>query len=37
LRYIRQAREGAAARGQSDLLASIDRDLHALEAPSAAQ
>lgn len=37
LRYIRQAREGAAARGQTDLLASIDRDLHALEAPSAAQ
>jgi Tfp pilus assembly protein PilF len=37
LRYIRRAREGAAARGQSDLLASIDRDLHALEAPSAAQ
>lgn len=37
LRYIRQAREGAAARGQSDLLASIDRDLHALEASSVAQ
>jgi protein O-mannosyl-transferase len=37
LRYIRRAREGAAAQGQSDLLASIDRDLHALEAPSAAQ
>ena len=37
LRYIRQARAAAASRGQSDLLASIDRDLHALEAPSAAQ
>ena len=33
LRYIRRAREGAAARSQVDLLASIDRDLHALEAP----
>jgi tetratricopeptide (TPR) repeat protein len=37
LRYIRRARAEAAARGQSDLLASIDRDLHALEAPSPAQ
>ena len=37
LRYIRRARQGAAARGQSDLLASIDRDLHALEGASAAQ
>jgi tetratricopeptide (TPR) repeat protein len=37
LRYIRRAREEAAARGQSDLLASIDRDLHALEASSPAQ
>ena len=34
LRYIRRAREGAEARGQSALLASIDRDLHALESPS---
>jgi tetratricopeptide (TPR) repeat protein len=32
LRYIRRAREGAAVRGQTDLLASIDRDLHVLEA-----
>lgn len=32
LRYIHRARETAAARGQTDLLASIDRDLHALEA-----
>jgi tetratricopeptide (TPR) repeat protein len=32
LRYIRRAREGAAVRGQTDLLASIDRDLRALEA-----
>jgi tetratricopeptide (TPR) repeat protein len=37
LRYIRRARDEAAARGQSDLLASIDRDLHALEGPSPAQ
>jgi tetratricopeptide (TPR) repeat protein len=37
LRYIRRAREDAAARGQSDLLTSIDRDLHALESPSPAQ
>jgi superkiller protein 3 len=34
LRYIRRAREGAVARGQADLLASIDRDLHTLEMPS---
>lgn len=32
LRYIRQARAGAAARGQSELLASIERDLRTLEA-----
>jgi tetratricopeptide (TPR) repeat protein len=31
LRYIRQAREKAAARGQTGLLASIDRDLRALQ------
>ena len=37
LRYIRRARNAAVARGQSDLLASIDRDLHALEGSSAAQ
>lgn len=36
LRYIRRAREQAAARGQSDLLTSIDRDLRALSAPSPA-
>ena len=33
LRYIRQARDDAAARGQSSLLASIDRDLRTLESP----
>lgn len=32
LRYIRQARDGAAARGQSALLATIERDLRTLEA-----
>jgi tetratricopeptide (TPR) repeat protein len=32
LRYIREARDGAAARGQSTLLASIERDLRTLEA-----
>src|SRR6266513_119852 len=32
LRYIRQAREGAVALGQSGLLASIERDLRTLEA-----
>ncbi len=37
LRYIRQAREGAAARGQSTLLASIERDLRALETPGTPQ
>ncbi len=37
LRYIRQARDGAAARGQSALIASIDRDLHALETPKTPQ
>jgi tetratricopeptide (TPR) repeat protein len=31
LRYLRQARDGAAARGQSALLSSIERDLHTLE------
>ena len=31
LRYIRQARDGAAARGQATLLTSIERDLHTLE------
>jgi tetratricopeptide (TPR) repeat protein len=31
LRYLRQARDGAAARGQSDLVDSIDRDLRLLE------
>ena len=34
LRYIRQAREKAAARGQTDLLRSIDHDLNALETPT---
>ena len=34
LRYIRQAREKAATRGQTDLLRSIDHDLHALETPT---
>jgi len=37
LRYIRQARDGAAARGQSTLLASIERDLHTLEAAGTPQ
>jgi len=37
LRYIRHAREGAAARGQSALLISIERDLRALEAPGTPQ
>ncbi len=37
LRYIRQARDGAAARGQSALQTSIERDLHALEAPGTSQ
>jgi len=37
LRYIRQARDGAAARGQSALLTSIERDLRALEAPGTPQ
>ena len=37
LRYIRQARESAAARGQSALLISIERDLRALEAPGTPQ
>ena len=35
LRYMQEAREKAAARGQSELLASIDKDLQALQqAPS---
>lgn len=33
LRYLRRAQEGAVARGQPDLVASIERDLRALEAP----
>src|SRR6266699_3073624 len=33
LRYIRQARDGAAALGQFGLVASIDRDLRTLESP----
>src|SRR6266581_7155921 len=33
LRYLRKAREEAVARGQSELVASIERDLHTLEAP----
>lgn len=37
LRYIRQARDAAAARGQAQLLASIDRDLHTLEASGTPQ
>jgi len=37
LLYIRQARDGAAARGQAALLASIERDLHALETPRTPQ
>lgn len=37
LRYIRQARDGAAALGQSSLLASIERDLHTLEASGTPQ
>jgi len=36
-RYIRQARDAAAARGQSALLASIERDLHTLEASGTPQ
>ena len=36
VRYLRQAREGAEAHGQSALIASIDRDLHALQAPGSA-
>jgi len=35
LRYLRQAHDGAVARGQSDLVASIERDLNTLEAPRA--
>ena len=37
LAYIHHARDKAAARGQADLLASIDRDLRALEAPATPQ
>jgi Tfp pilus assembly protein PilF len=37
LRYIRRARDGAAARGQSALLTSIERDLRALETPGTSQ
>lgn len=33
LRYLRQAREQASARGQTQLVADIDRDLHTLGAP----
>jgi len=35
LRYLRQAHDGAVARGQSDLVVSIERDLNTLEAPRA--
>ncbi len=37
LRYIRQARDGAAARGQSGLVDSIERDLRILETPGTPQ
>lgn len=37
LLYIRRARDGAASRGQSSLLASIERDLHTLEASGTPQ
>jgi tetratricopeptide (TPR) repeat protein len=37
LRYIRQARDGAKALGQSDLVASMERDLRTLEAPRVPQ
>ena len=37
LRYIRQARDGAVALGQSGLVASMERDLHTLEAPRTPQ
>ena len=37
LRYVRQARDKAAARGQTALLTSIDRDLRALEEPAGPQ
>jgi tetratricopeptide (TPR) repeat protein len=37
LRYLRQARDGAVARGQSSLLASIERDLRTLESPGTPQ
>lgn len=37
LRYIRQARDGAATRGQSAPLASIERDLSTLESPGTPQ
>jgi tetratricopeptide (TPR) repeat protein len=37
LRYIRQARDGAVAHGQSSLVDSIDRDLRMLETPALPQ
>jgi tetratricopeptide (TPR) repeat protein len=37
LLYLRQARDGAAARGQSTLLTSIERDLHTLESSGTPQ
>lgn len=37
LRYIRQARDGAEALSQSDLVASMERDLRTLEAPRVPQ
>jgi tetratricopeptide (TPR) repeat protein len=37
VRYLHQAREGAQARGQSALVASIDRDLRTLERPGNSQ
>ena len=37
VRYLRQARDGATARGQSGLVASIERDLRTLEAPGTPQ
>jgi tetratricopeptide (TPR) repeat protein len=37
LRYIRLARDGAAARGQSGLVDSIERDLRVLETPGSPQ
>jgi Flp pilus assembly protein TadD len=37
LRFIRQARDGATARGQSSLVDSIDRDIRVLEIPGLPQ